>query len=916
MEILSSTQIVSLSGPLKIESLAISGSRIFVGSNTGALLVFRETDGTYTQTSSLPLSKKPLKQLSVVRELGFLFVLLDNQISVYDLESLSFLHNLPRSASISFFLTATSIAPDATVSARLVAVTQKGKTLVSYHWSNGDLAPPTEILLPDRARNIAFFTANDSTSFDLASPRLLILTGSKFLLADLAQSALLPESTSGTVSHVLSSSSSFLYAPKSHAVSLPNGVALIVKDTASAYVTREGTPLIDRPQIPWSYAPDIVAYYFPYILSATSSSLQVRNPVTQSLLQDLKISGITTLVSSGKTLLGATTNTLYHFNVADYDSQISHLIDINLLEEAITLLRQFNPAAFPNRNHRLRQIEILRATQLFQQGSYRKALEIFSDVSANPQTVIDLYPAVISGHTANGVVRGRSPTVTSEVSIQSTASHQVKKKSSQSSIVSAKDLLEARRHILDTDKAQFSAAVRALRGFLGDARRKMKQLKLVEVQEIKDPFISLEEYGDLDETAQLVDTVLFKCYILTDSALLESLVRVENACDPNVVRDWLTAKQKYKALVEFYFGKGMHKNALELLQEFGKEGMQQNGTAAHENHNHKEDEKIEDDLKGPQATIQYLQRLSADDIDYIFEYAKWPLSLDLSYAKQIFMSETSDSEVLPRRQVCDFLSQYSTALVVEYLEYIINVFGDMDPETHTRLVVLYIQLLIEDKDNKEVHQKLLDFIMNPDSTQFDITVALELVPPHDANFFDVKIALLFRAGRHRDALKIIVYSMQDVDEALEYCKKVIKSDGPSDIVDILLKMYLDPIETARHKAEVNVEAGLRVLSTYQHSVDSKLALELLPDNVRMSDLEEFLTRSIRTLVSKEAESKILVSLDKSNVLENEYKLLLARDPSVVVTSARLCKVCFKRLGKSVFYLLPDGRTVHYACAEV
>lgn len=65
----------------------------------------------------------------------------------------------------------------------------------------------------------------------------------------------------------------------------------------------------------------------------------------------------------------------------------------------------------------------------------------------------------------------------------------------------------------------------------------------------------------------LVDTALFRIYLELNHSLLGSLFRVRNYIDQGFVERILPQKQKWDELVEFYKGKKLHSNALEVLKK-------------------------------------------------------------------------------------------------------------------------------------------------------------------------------------------------------------------------------------------------------------------------------------------------------------------------------------------------------------
>lgn len=191
-----------------------------------------------------------------------------------------------------------------------------------------------------------------------------------------------------------------------------------------------------------------------------------------------------------------------------------------------------------------------------------------------------------------------------------------------------------------------------------------------------------ERRQQLVETAKLVDTTLFRAYMFASPSLAGPLFRLDNFCDPDVVKEKLIETGRYNDLVDFYYGKKLHEQALELLQKFGKKAQA---------------EETASQLAGPQRTVSYLQGLPAENIDLILRFADWPLDEDPSLGMQVFLADSENAETLPRQRVLDFLSSKDKALAEKYLKHIIEELNDTTPTFHQKLVDIYIQGLKEGK---------------------------------------------------------------------------------------------------------------------------------------------------------------------------------------------------------------------------
>lgn len=204
----------------------------------------------------------------------------------------------------------------------------------------------------------------------------------------------------------------------------------------------------------------------------------------------------------------------------------------------------------------------------------------------------------------------------------------------------------------------------------------------------------------LQETAKLVDTTLFRSYMFASPSLAGPLFRIDNFCDPDVVKDKLVETGRYNDLVDFFYGKKLHRPALELLKKCGQQD---------------EEDKTTSQLAGPQRTVTYLQNLPPELIDVILEFAEWPLRKNADLGMEVFLADTENAEKLPRANVIDFLQDIDRKLAMTYLEHIIHGLDDTTPDFHQKLVSIYVEGLKlndfgEEMERQVWREKTLDFL--------------------------------------------------------------------------------------------------------------------------------------------------------------------------------------------------------------
>lgn len=454
------------------------------------------------------------------------------------------------------------------------------------------------------------------------------------------------------------------------------------------------------------------------------------------------------LAHAGKGFHVASDRCIWQMGATDYDSQVDELVARGLYDEAISVLNMLEDALLRNKGERLREIKMQKAQVLFDRRKYQDAMDIFlaEDVQAPPERVIRLYPPVIAGdlsireepHTDNEASGGDGSDEANGEASQGEETHEVVGSPKPAAI---SKLLKSHNNKAGSDTSSIRSFVKLdgtggsdaggkptedkplegrdlenaaleLNHFLVQARNRMKKWIDAETGKIIPQETTNGHNGTLEpafesflvapasdaekdreqklrETAKLIDTTLFRSYMLARPQLAGSLFRLPNFCDPDVINEKLLETGRYNDLVDFFHGKKLHRPALELLKKFGMD-----------------EEKDEDSpLHGPRRTIGYLQNLPPEMIDLILEFAEWPLRADPDLAMEIFLGDTENAESLPRDRVVKFLEGIDFDLAVRYLEHIITELNDLTPGYHNQLVSAYLNDLKGMKNRDTAHGK-------------------------------------------------------------------------------------------------------------------------------------------------------------------------------------------------------------------
>ncbi|EXJ64774.1 6-phosphofructo-2-kinase/fructose-2,6-bisphosphatase [Cladophialophora yegresii CBS 114405] len=911
-------------------------------------------------------AKYKIEQLAVFREANILISLSNGLVSIHDLGTYEPHEQLTRSKGASTFAATSNIVKDSStgvptlVSRLAVAIKRK---LLLWTWHEGELeGDAVEFALSNSIKSLAWATGT----------KIVVGLTANYVIVDIdsreVKDIIGPGSIGGTPgqeSSRLGGTMSYIgmgsMVPTPLATGLGENEMLLAKDINTHFIDRNGDP-IGRRQIPWRVPPSAIGYSYPFLLALQETSkgvLEVRNPQTLTLLQSIDLPGAVllqvpnpniSLAHQGKGFLVASERIIWRMQGLNYDAQIDALVEGGQLDEAISLLDMIEETLIKNKGGRLREIKMQKAQQLFDEKKFRDALDLFGEVSAPPERVIKLYPPVIAGDLAND--GGKATSETEETPKNEESPRQTPKKSDsvpspvKKTKTAASDADTASVRSTKTaentgneglSEKELKTAVRELQSFLADVRRRLQRFfnpdqtvrSLSEVQsaaqsedirQITEYLLGLSSLDDVDladkllEVARFVDTTLFRAHMYATPSLAGSLFRISNFCDPEVVMAKLEETGRYNDLIEFLYGKRLHRQALERLQKFGQA---------------EKTEEVDPQLRGPARTIAYLQNLGPDLIDLILEFAKWPLEADPEVAMELFLADTENAESLPREKVLGFLETISKELALRYLEHVVDELDDQTPDLHQRLVTLYLEdLKIPSLPNRDQHlDKFLTLLRTSD--QYSPAKTLGLLPRDDPTFYEARAIVFSQMGNHKQALEIYVFKLRDPAKAEEYCnqthleeagKGTAKAFGrrrssttdPTDeepsIYHILLNLYLNPPKGEKALFGPAIE----LMARHGPRLPANSTLELIPEDLLVKEFEAYFRGRIRNANSIMNESMIVSGLRKVDAVRVQAALLLGegvqsggRGRKVRIDEDRVCGVCYKRLGSSVISVFPE-----------
>ncbi|TRZ04357.1 hypothetical protein DNTS_015169 [Danionella cerebrum] len=380
---------------------------------------------------------------------------------------------------------------------------------------------------------------------------------------------------------------------------------------------------------------------------------------------------------------------------------------------------------------------------------------------------------------------------------------------------------------------------------------------------------------------QIIDTTLLKCYLHTNVALVSPLLRLENNhCHIEESEYVLKKAHKYSELIILYEKKGLHQ-------------------------------------KG------------AENLGIIFEFSPWVLKMCPEDGLKIFTEDLTEVETLPRDQVLKFLKEGFKELAIPYLEHIVDVWYDTQPEFHNVLIQLYLEKVQglmkvylnslpegvaavpagqEAGELGEFRNKLLSFL--EDSRSYEPERLISDFPFD--GLLEERALLLGRMGKHEQALFIYVHILCDTTMAEEYCDRHYDpaANGNKDVYLSLLRMYLSPpdvhflgpIKMELCEPQANLQAALK-------------AINLLPANTQIREIRVFLESVLEEEAERKRFDQVLKSLLQAEFLRVQEERIFHQQVKCVITDEKTCRVCKKKIGNSAFARYPNGVVVHYFCCK-
>ncbi|KAG7665353.1 VAM6 [[Candida] subhashii] len=426
------------------------------------------------------------------------------------------------------------------------------------------------------------------------------------------------------------------------------------------------------------------------------------------------------------------------------------------------------------------------------------------------------------------------------------------------------------------------------------------------------PELSNDPIQQLDKVATIIDTSLFLCYFYCKPMLLGPLLRLpSNNCDSKTVNQCLlsnihnhTQQRNFKQpnfikeLLDFYFGRSLHEDALVMLYKLAHDD-DNNGESSIAQHSNDEDNLLDDYLRGPALSIQYLQKLKNDDLSLIFKYSNWILDESnqndkFGNCKLIFMNDTYECESYDNSRILNYFvnTRKDSGLAIGYLEWLLFesdlisklIKTKQVSKFETRLCNLYLKQLKElEVDDYEFYQsdnyiKLFELLKS--GKEYDPWAVLKNIPTTEDKFLRFTIFIYKRLGEHEKSIDVLFNQLNDLDGAMDYCSEIYCLPNGIKAGEGLFHKLLEDLLI--HYQD-NVDLIARLLSLQGSKMSTLKTLACLPDSFPLHKLSKFATNQIGTIQESLHDSRISAQLYKVGAINLESKVVTLQNDSYKVS---------------------------------
>lgn len=219
--------------------------------------------------------------------------------------------------------------------------------------------------------------------------------------------------------------------------------------------------------------------------------------------------------------------------------------------------------------------------------------------------------------------------------------------------------------------------------------------------------------------------------------------------------------------------------------------------------------------------------------------------------------------------------------------------------------------------------KLVEFLKK--SNRYAPESVLKNFPCNE--LFEERATILGKLGKHEKVLAIFIQILGNVEKAIEYCEDVYQSSANEKNANayvILIRILLIPPSSPPYSdvplhpscLKPNTNAVLDILEKHATKLNPYAVLQILPDNIPLLQLRNFLELALHTQLERKRNNQVLKGLLYAENLQTQEQRMHHESKSLLITENSVCPVCTKKFtNQSAFVRYPNGKIVHYSCQE-
>ncbi|KAJ3345237.1 Vam6/Vps39-like protein [Entophlyctis luteolus] len=834
--------------PMPIASFAAADGQLVLSASECSLLTYSVAESPFSITltnSKKSACRRPAVQILTIPEASLLLVLLDDQqLQTFSLSNLILVESIYATKGA----TAMALFPPASphqlsaretntrgldsthsISWRLLAVVVKKKLLIYKTGQNSTLRLVKELTLPDRPYILVWL---DSNLIAYAHPKrgYFTVTLDTNTVTELYKFP-------NTLLSAVPSSFGVTATSKLGIAQLPKDRLLLTHGKMGVFVNSDGSELIER-DLEWSGIPDFI---------------------TQRLIEELEFSS--------------------------EEEKASRLVGYDLLR---TWLQIAN----------IIRVRGLYAHHLFtDENKYEAAISLLSELRASPIDVVNLFPQFsLLGPNPDPPVTDRKALVAlkdyllqqRQILFKLRQLHQ-----HPNTTQAAQPPIVANSVASNNDGGGGSVTVVAKSSLFGGSDQGVPDAvdSLSGVSPAAATLLANAE--DTVFLSAVVDTTLLKVYLIVNEGLVGSLVRVENFCDVDVVEAALKDAKKYRELIDFYYGKGLHRQALEFLTQMNRQS---------------------DLVFLPEPIVDYLLKLNINDHTDLFTEFSGPIFVsDAETGLKVFTDRYEEIPLRTHLKIMTFFETKSSVLETQYIEHLIGNMHSERPEFHDRLVLLYLQDLVEllsegsvtfassvtlgrlfddellgksvDQNRQDSHflmtrRKLVLFLEKSEFYRPERVFAL--FP--ETELLEERTVVLARLNRHGESLKVLVEGLRNNALAQRYCEIYHQraseplANSDTNLFMALLGIYLDAVT----RGDMPMREVVVFADRYGAQLDAARVVQLMPPTLSIHEMRGFLEKALRRGESEEHLGSVAASAARLEHAKIQEGFIAAQSAFVVL----------------------------------